>query len=200
MTLKQPKVMFLLGFITGNLFLFAVIVVAALVVVRSYMKSPEEIAEGLKVPPIPSALEADYNLPLKTLTGDWFDFATLRGRPAFVTFFNPDCKSCQGELGAIEQLYQVTQDEVGFALVARSGSVDEIQQVIGRFNLTAPVYLLDGERPPVFNIPSVPATFILSADGRIAFRHTGTAKWNDEVVIKFLHDLAAAPAGNPTEK
>jgi hypothetical protein len=52
-------------------------------------------------------------------------------------------------------------------------------------------------RPAAFETDGIPATFILSPDGRVAFRHTGAAQWDDETSLAFLKSLLPAPAAAP---
>jgi hypothetical protein len=46
-----------------------------------------------------------------------------------------------------------------------------------------------GTPPGVFTTRGIPATFILSPDGKIAFKHVGSAKWNDERSMDFIKGL-----------
>jgi hypothetical protein len=41
------------------------------------------------------------------------------------------------------------------------------------------------------------ATFILGPDGRVAFSHTGAARWDDDSALAFLRSLPAVSAAKP---
>ena len=48
---------------------------------------------------------------------------------------------------------------------------------------------MEAERPGDFKGRGIPSTFILSKDGKIVFRHLGSAKWDDQTSIDFIKTL-----------
>jgi peroxiredoxin len=54
---------------------------------------------------------------------------------------------------------------------------------------TFPIYTFAGEKPQVFRTRGIPATFIISRDGQIVFKHVGGAQWDDQTSIDFIRKL-----------
>jgi hypothetical protein len=48
-----------------------------------------------------------------------------------------------------------------------------------------------GKVPSVFSIDSIPTTFVIAPDGRIAAFEVGSADWSQPDVVEFLEKLAA---------
>ena len=53
------------------------------------------------------------------------------------------------------------------------------------------MYVSDDGTPSAFRSQGIPATFILDREGRIVFRHLGSALWDDESSVRFLNELLA---------
>lgn len=145
---------------------------------------------NVKPPVLPMAVEADYDWTLETLSGEPFHLSELKGKVAFLTLWRPGCAYCEAELPFLQDLYDKTrQDDIAFATVAVSNK-EGVLDLIVEHDLTFPIYFFDGERPKVYKTGSVPATFILSPSGKIAFRYKGAAKWDDDSSIAFMRSLA----------
>ncbi len=187
---------FATGLVAGAILFFLLEVVSiavAALIYQKYWASPEVIAERLVSPPVPSTIEADFNLNLKTLEGEPFALSDLRGEVIFLTFWYPGCSSCQAELPTIESLYEKTStDAIAFVLAALKGSEEEAAEVVAQYNLTVPVYVMQDERPPVYASHRVPTSYIITRDGKVAFKHQGAAKWDDDTTADFLRSLASS--------
>jgi thiol-disulfide isomerase/thioredoxin len=64
-----------------------------------------------------------------------------------------------------------------------------VNQFAKEKGVTFPIYTMHGTPPPAFKTRGIPATFILSPDGKIAFKHIGSAKWDDDKSIDFIKGL-----------
>jgi thiol-disulfide isomerase/thioredoxin len=149
----------------------------------------------LSAPPFPSAgAPADYGLALETMDGLPYDAAPLKGRTVFLNYWATWCGPCRAEMPSIERLHAKTKDLGVVFLLVSEEKRDKISEYLLKSALSAPVFRATGARPSAYRTSGIPATFILSADGRIAFRHTGAAKWDDESTLAFLRSL---PPGNP---
>lgn len=192
---RPLKKSFALGCLTGALLLVVLEVVTFFTGAHWYArlraKNPDM---GLKPPAIPATLDADFSLALETLDGAAFDMAALKGRALFITFWRPNCGACLIELPSLQRLYEMTRDGgVEFAAVAMTDDREEVEVAVAEHELTFPVYVYPGKRPDVFHTGSVPATFLIAPDGKIAFRHAGPAKWDGETTAGFLRSVAAQP-------
>lgn len=157
---------------------------------RYYRKTPEEVAQDLQPPPIPSSIEAQYELELQDIDGDTIPLADMKDSVVFLTFWKPDCVSCKAQLPSIQRLFEkVDKDGVQFVLAAFGDSADDAFMVADQNHVTAPVYACKGELPSIYKSRATPVAFILSPEGKVAFRHQGPAQWDDEAVVSFLRSL-----------
>lgn len=147
------------------------------------------MAKKLQPPPILLDQIADYNWEVKTLAGSDFDLRTLHGKPVFLHLWSAECIPCRSEIEGINNLYvQFADKGVEFVCIARAG-IEDVPDVIAQYQLKVPVFVYEGARPAPFNDDSVPATYIVAPDGRVAFKHLGAAKWDDPVVAGLLEQL-----------
>jgi thiol-disulfide isomerase/thioredoxin len=147
-------------------------------------------APKLSAPPFQGVDKADYGLRLTRLDGTAFDAESLRGHVVFLNFWATWCGPCHAEMPAIQRLYDRTRgDSVAFAAVSDEKG-ETITAFLKKNTYSFPVYRIAGKPPGVYQTSGIPATFILAPDGRIAFKHTGAARWDDDTAIAFLKNLA----------
>jgi peroxiredoxin len=190
---------FLWGIVCGAVLTVAVEVLAVWLLL--YLNKGTATAD-LRQPPLPMAQQADYDWEIETLAGEAVPFSEFRGRPVFLTIFRPSCHVCELELPHLQSLYEQTAD-LGVAHIAISiQQSDKILSLIADYGLTFPVYVTTSDRPDVFKTGTVPSTFIITPEGKIAFVYKGPAQWDDASVVSFLKELAktngeAAPLSVP---
>ena len=186
------------GFGFGVLALI-LLTVAGFMLLGLWMKRYMEQASGaggpdafLAAPAFPAAgAPADYGLAFETLEGTAFDAATLRGRTVFLNYWATWCGPCRAEMPSIQRLRDKTKDLGVVFLLASDEKRETIAAYLAKNPLSLPVFRSLGSRPAAYRSNGIPATFILSADGRIAFSHVGAARWDDESTLAFLRRLAA---------
>jgi peroxiredoxin len=114
---------------------------------------------------------------LQMLNGERVALDSLRGHPLMVTFWATSCVGCRREVPHLVDLYEKYRDR-GFELVAVAMAYDPPEQVLRFRNdkqLPYRVALdLDGAAARAFDDVSLtPTTFVIAADGRIAFQTIG---------------------------
>jgi thiol-disulfide isomerase/thioredoxin len=158
----------------------------------SSKKSPDKgktLESRLETPSFPSTTLADYDWTVKSLAGQDFKMADTKGKVVFLNFWATWCPPCVAEMPTIQQLHEKLKDE-GVVLVCISNEeTSKVSQFVKEKGLTFPIYTIHGAPPAVFKTRGIPATFILSPDGKIAFRHIGSAKWDDVKSIDFIKGL-----------
>lgn len=183
------KKQFLIGVGVGVACVLVVEIVAIVIVGRSLIKTPEDIAQTLKVPPIPSSMDAEYNLTLKTTDGNSVDVSSLKGRVVFLSFWKPNCVSCKAQLPSIQHLYEMAKGkDIEFVLAAVGDKALDARKVAEEYNVTAPISILQGECPAMYE-GKAPVTFILSPDGKVAYKQNGPVLWDNEATLNFLCNL-----------
>jgi thiol-disulfide isomerase/thioredoxin len=184
------------GFGFGILGVLAVLF-AAFFLLTLWMKRYVEQASGergagafLTAPPFPAAgAPADYALAIETMDGLPYDAAALKGRTVFLNYWATWCGPCRAEMPSIERLHARTRDLGVVFLLVSEEKRDKISDYLRKSALSVPVFRATGTRPSAYRTSGIPATFILSADGRIAFKHVGAAKWDDDSTLAFLRGL-----------
>lgn len=150
----------------------------------------KKLQADLKPPRMQTGTAASYDWKVKTAAGAPFDIASTKGKAVFLNFWSPDCTHCESELSSIENLYRQTYGSgVEFMCVAVDNG-DKVPELIAKYNLTVPIYVLEGKRPPVYDSESAPLTFIITPSGDISLRIAGSAKWDDPSAIATLKLLA----------
>jgi len=182
---------FFIGFAAGVVIIIGALTTAGYLYISSMKKRfSRGRKEMLKPPPIAARDEKmDYNWSIHDLKGNEFDLSKTKGKVVFLNFWATWCSPCIAEMPSIQNLYEELKDEgVVFLCVSREG-----KKSLRKFVLTegskCPIYSIQGDKPAVFETRGIPATFIISRSGEIVFRHTGSAKWDDEKCKKFIREL-----------
>lgn len=158
----------------------------------SSKKGPDKrktLESRLEVPSFPSTLSADYDWTIQSLNGQDFKMIDTKGKVVFLNFWATWCPPCVAEMPSIQRLYEKLKDEEIVFVCISNEEVSKVNQFAKEKGFTFPIYTMRGVPPAVFKTRGIPATFILSPDGKIAFRHIGSAKWDDERSIDFIKGL-----------
>jgi thiol-disulfide isomerase/thioredoxin len=193
------------GFGFGILALLGVLVVGIFLLslwMKSYIEKTTGVGKTtgghgatafLSAPPFPAAPgPADYGFAVETMDGHPFDAASLKGKTVFLNYWATWCGPCRAEMPSIERLHARTRELGVVFLLVSDEKADTISAFLKKTPMSAPVFRATASRPAAYRSDGIPATFILSADGRIAFRHVGAANWDDDSTLAFLKGLPAA--------
>jgi thiol-disulfide isomerase/thioredoxin len=144
---------------------------------------------GLEPPPFPSEILADYDWSIKSLDGQDFKMGGLKGKVVFLNFWATWCPPCVAEMPSIQRLHdQLDKERVRFVCVSQE-EARKVAEFVKEKGFTFPVYTMREEPPAVFRSRGIPVTFILSPDGKVAFKHVGSAKWDDKTSLDFIRGL-----------
>jgi len=110
-------------------------------------------------------------LEARTSTGQAFDLARWRGKPALVHFWAVWCPICKLEEGNIDAL---STDYNVITVAMQSGGAEDINRYLREHGLSfgaiADPY---GEIASAWGVRGVPASFVLDGEGRIRFAGVG---------------------------
>jgi len=168
--------------------------------VKIYASIPEELIKKLSVVtrsppqfPEPSELStigtADYSWSYRALDGKEILFSESKGKVVFLNFWATWCGPCKAEMPNIQSLYDSLKNEDIVFLLVSNEDEETVRKFLDKKQYTFPVYLRDKEVPEVFKTRGIPATFILSREGSVVFKHVGAAKWDDESCLSFIRSL-----------
>jgi len=115
-----------------------------------------------------------------TVNGVNFDLQNLKGRPALLYFWASWCGICDAMDGAIDSL---SRDYPVITVAMQSGNYQDVIAHLDQKGLDFPVIADEsGEISRRYGLQAVPAFFVLSPSGEVAFSGMGyTTKWGIEV-------------------
>jgi thiol-disulfide isomerase/thioredoxin len=124
----------------------------------------------------------------RELSGKTVRFDQLLDKPVFVNFWATWCPPCNAELPGIHDLYEQYKNKVNFVFLS-----DEAPGTIRTFILKhqyedMPFYRYNGV-PKDFSSNSIPATFIISREGKVVLEKRGAARWDSDRVKTLLNKL-----------
>jgi thiol-disulfide isomerase/thioredoxin len=145
----------------------------------------------------PSTIEKSEQLRLGNNVNDWTlynlqgskaKFSELNKKPVFINIWATWCPPCVAEIPGIEEIYQEYKNEVSFILLTNE-DVETVKRFLKKNNYEGmPVYFA-ANTPLEFSSNSIPATFIVSRDGRIVVNKKGAARWNTSTTKNLLDEL-----------
>jgi peroxiredoxin len=132
------------------------------------------IALALALPGSKSSDRQAPQLPAHALSGAPVTLASLKGKPALVNFFASWCAPCVREAGDVQRAYTQLGARARMVAVDWNDGRKSGLDFVRRYRWSMPV-LEDpnGLVGDSYGIVGLPATFVLSADGRIVRRLTG---------------------------
>lgn len=145
--------------------------------------------------PVEKKLQADGSIrlsdhfwPLSGLREKDILLSDLEGKVVFLNFWATWCPPCIAEMPSIQNLFDEFGHRVSFVLVTRE-QPETVSQFMQDKGYNLPVYIQRYREPEVFAYSTIPATFIISSDGRIVVDKKGAAKWDGENTRRLLEGL-----------
>src|SRR5262249_54003710 len=115
-------------------------------------------------------------LTLPTMSGEPYDPAALRGKPALVVFWRPGCPHCLAEL---PEAARAARDRgVAAVAVQVAGKPDAARVVLSRTGWDGTALVDDGKVRDGLAIRAVPYTLVLRADGTAAHAFVGRQSYD----------------------
>lgn len=131
---------------------------------------------------------ADFDFALQTLDGEMVKLSDFKGKVIFLNIWATWCPPCIAEMPGIQSLYDKTDDEnIVFVMLSMDDSIEKPKKFIEKKSYTFPVYMPASRVPDVFRSPSIPTTFVISADGKIVAKKVGMAKYDTKAFRNFLN-------------
>jgi thiol-disulfide isomerase/thioredoxin len=157
---------------------------------RLLMHRPAVLSASRQV----SLTDDDYNWKLLDISGKPVNFSEFRGQVIFLNFWATWCPPCRAELPAIQHLYEEYGNRVAMILASQE-DVSQLSGFMKEYGYSLPVYRLVQNPPEAFMTPSIPTTFVISRDGKITIRKTGSARWDGEFFKNYLESLLEEDRG-----
>lgn len=148
---------------------------------------PEKIEQNLQV-------DANYDFELVDTNGQFVNFQNFKGQTVFLNFWATWCPPCVAEMPDIQSLYESGQvKNVAFILVSQDNDFEKAKSFVNRKGYTLPIYQLASRLPQEYASRSIPATFVISPEGKIIARQIGMAKYDTDTFRSLLTSGTPAP-------
>lgn len=130
----------------------------------------------------------DFNWYLTDMNGERHTFSEFKGQPVFLNLWATWCPPCLAEMPSIQRLYEEYGDKMVFVL-ASNEEADILKKFVESKGYTFPIYNLSGRLPDVLSSRSIPASFLISPEGKLLMKKQGAAKWDGNKVKQLLDEI-----------
>jgi thiol-disulfide isomerase/thioredoxin len=134
----------------------------------------------------------NYDFTVKDLEGKKLAMADLKGKVIFLNLWATWCGPCRVEMPSIQNLYNsVDKDKIVFVMLSLDEEKDrsKIAKFIRDKQFSFPVYQPASPLPKLLRINTIPTTFIIGPDGKVASKKTGMANYDTDEMREFLRGL-----------
>ncbi|REE05570.1 TlpA family protein disulfide reductase [Marinoscillum furvescens] len=132
---------------------------------------------------------AAYDFQLVNAAGRTIHFEEYKGKTVFLNLWATWCPPCVAEMPDIESLFQKKGKEVNFVLLSVDKDRQKAINFVERKGYEVPIYFLKSNLPDIYSTRSIPTTFLISPDGKIAVKQQGMAKYDTEAFRSLLDSL-----------
>lgn len=134
----------------------------------------------------------NYDFTIKDLNGNKFNFDRYKGKVVFINLWATWCGPCRAEMAGIQKLYSsIAADSISFVMLSLDKDTDteKVIKYVNTKRFTFPVYQPSGYLTDQLSVPSIPTTFVIGKNGKIAAKEVGTTNFNTDKFRKFLRQL-----------
>ncbi len=181
--------------ITTDIFFYLLILAMLLPVTRKYvstginklmMHRPGVIAESMQV----QLSDEDFEWGLADMSGNPVTFSDFRGDIIFLSIWATWCPPCRAEMPNIQRLYDQYGEKITMVLASQEDPAT-IKSFMEEQGYTMPFYRLVRNLPETLQSSSIPTTFLINREGKIAVKKTGAAKWDGDFFTGYIDRLLA---------
>lgn len=120
------------------------------------------------------------------------NFKELEGKVVFINFWATWCPPCIAEMPSIKKLYEAYKDEVVFLFVTNE-DWETVSKFYNKKEYNFPTYNSIGKTLQEFESSAIPATFIVSKEGKIVVDKKGPADWYSNTSKEIIESLLQNP-------
>ena len=186
---------FLIGFLSGIVFVIAVLVVSFILIKKQGEKS---VAEFAAQPNVANAEMEVFSIRQVSLDSLYFydlgkeENAYVSGDTAnfiFINYWATWCIPCVGEMPEFAKL--INRDEIKDAQIKFIFASQESEEKIRKFEKSKkfglPYFLFDAESQPAFiNHTTIPTTYLIDKKKLLVYKFSGVRQWDAELYRNLL--------------
>ncbi|MEO1654316.1 MAG: TlpA disulfide reductase family protein [Bacteroidota bacterium] len=133
---------------------------------------------------------ADFDFFLQNEQNQSFYVQDWKGKVLFINFWATWCPPCVAEMPDINRLYQkVDKEQVVFLMISVDEDREAAKQFMEKKDFDLPLYFMNSPLPKIYDIRSIPTTYVIDSEGKIALVNQGIAQYNSSHFLDFLEAL-----------
>lgn len=138
-----------------------------------------------------STATPSLDLKFKDQKGNIVTLNELKGKVVFLNFWATWCPPCLAEMPSINKLHEQYKDkiDVAFILLDADGDFAKADGYMKRKSYSMPIYQMASSVPEQIFAGSLPTTVVFDKQGRVSFRHEGTANYHSKKFVDFIEKL-----------
>jgi thiol-disulfide isomerase/thioredoxin len=118
---------------------------------------------------------------IKDMNNNEVNLREIRGKKLFVNLWATWCPPCKREMPTIAQLYQsVDTNKVAFLMISLDDMYTKAKAFADTTQLRLPFFYPSDKLPILFNVETIPSTFIFNEKGEIIKRVEGSEDYNTD--------------------
>jgi thiol-disulfide isomerase/thioredoxin len=140
----------------------------------------------------PSSIQRFPEVTLADKEGKTWHLADLQGKVIFVNFWATWCPPCLAEMPGINQLYSRFKGDpnIVFVTVDVDRQLTKSSAFLKKHDWNLPLYQAISTLPQALSSGSIPFTIIFDRQGKIVYRHEGTADYSSDRMVEFIKTLS----------
>lgn len=145
-------------------------------------KEPETVVNQTTDISVGQAMSNDLPaFTMQDVSGNVVTLQNLKGKKLFVNLWASWCPPCKREMPSIEKLYQSADtSKAAFVLLSLDDDFEKAKKYVTSAKLQLPVYYPAENLPSLFNVQSIPTTFIFDENGKLVKRIDGSENYNTD--------------------
>lgn len=174
---------------------FVILLVAVWIGVMRYNRSRMLSGAGLPPPAMVisgSSRSVATGWTILDPSGKSFDWSSTKGKLVLVNVWATWCPPCRAELPSLESLAknERLKDKLVVLCVSQDDRPEKLREFLEKNRLDFPAYFVP-ELPVDFVTDGIPATFLISAEGKLIGSDIGSARWDAPEFVTKLETLAS---------
>lgn len=157
------------------------------------------LSKAAELPPLTHTLSASKKivkapgLRLQNMDDETVDIKDLKGKTVIINFWATWCPPCRREMASLERLHLLTENKNVVILAVNIGEdMDTVFSFMGTIDSspTFPILFdLDANSMKDWNVQGLPTTFIVDANGTIAYKAVGGREFDHPDIQKIVMSM-----------
>ena len=136
---------------------------------------------------------SSIDFTLENLDGKKISLKDFRGKAVMLNFWATWCPPCRREMPSMEKLYsKIDKTKIDIVAVNIQESKSTVSEFIRKNKYTFPVLAdEEGKAASIYQIRSIPTTFIIDKKGYVRAQFIGTREWDEKEITDIFNKLAS---------